>query len=103
MRLLSRCRLPQAVAAAAFGFGLSLLAAPAALAFTIDNQTVTNSDGAARYNNRDGTVSRYGNDGKTSIKQGNTTLQFGTHRRGSDLNFNPERMFQPNGRPYGER
>jgi hypothetical protein len=92
----------QRVALAA-AFGAILLAAGAAQAFTFDNTTNTNSDGSARYTDPDERFSGTGNNnGATTIKQGNTTLQFGT-RQGADRNFNTDSMFQPNGRPMGER
>jgi hypothetical protein len=85
-------------------FGVSVLAASAAQAFTFDNTTNTNSDGSARYTDPDERFSGTGsNNGQTTIKQGGTTLQFGTQRPGADRNFNTDSMFQPNGRPVGER
>jgi len=87
----------------AAALGACLLAAGAAQAFTFDNTTNTNSDGSARYADPDEQFSgTANNNGPTTIKQGNTTLQFGT-RQNADRNFNTDSMFQPNGRPLGER
>jgi hypothetical protein len=90
--------------AIAAAFGASLLAAGAAQAFTFDNTTNTNSDGAARYTDPDSRLTGGDNrgDGPTTIRNGNSTLQFGAPRE-SSRNFNTDSMFQPNGRPVGER
>jgi hypothetical protein len=94
----SRHRL--AVLAAAFG--LALLAAPAAHAFTIEDQSNTNSDGTARYADPDARFSGSGN-GQTTIQQGNTTLRFGGQQGTFDQRYNPNQMFDPNARPDSER
>ena len=94
----SRHRL--AVLAAAFG--LALLAAPATHAFTIDDQSNTNSDGTARYVDPDARFSGSGT-GQTTIQQGNTTLRFGGQQGTFDQRYNPNRMFDPNARPDNER
>jgi hypothetical protein len=87
----SRHRL--AVSAAAFG--LALLAAPVAQAFTIDNQSNTNSDGSARYTDPDQRFSNSSSgNGQTVIKQGNTTLRFGG-QQSFDQKFDSNRMFDP--------
>ena len=96
MKPASSCRL--AVLAAAFG--LVLLAAPAARAFTVDNQGNANADGSARYTDPNGFSGSA--DGKTVIRQGNTTLQFGGSQS-FDQKFNTDRMFSPNGRPGDDR
>ena len=91
------------LALAAAAFSLALLAAPAAQAFTIEELGASNGDGARNaIADPDGRVSRFGSSGNT-YKQGNTTLQFGTQQRGGDRYFNTDHMFNPNGRPYGER
>ena len=100
MKHLPPARHRLAVLAAAFG--LALLAAPAAHAFTIDNQANTNSDGSARYSDPDARFSGSGT-GQTTIQQGNTTLRFGTQQGSFDQRYNPNRMFDPIGRPAGER
>ena len=94
----SRHRL--AVLAAAFG--LALLAAPAAHAFTIDDQSNTNSDGTARYTDPDARFSNSGN-GQTTIRQGNTTFRFGGQMGTFDQRYDSNRMFDPLGRPGSER
>jgi hypothetical protein len=84
----------------AAAFGLAVLAAPAAHAFTMDNQSNTNSDGSARYADPD---SRFSNtDGQTTIRQGNTSLQFGS-RPSFDQRYDNSRMFDPLGRPGQDR
>jgi hypothetical protein len=93
----SRYRL--AVLAAAFG--LALLAAPAAHAFTIEDQSNTNSNGSAPYTDPDARFSGYGN--PTTIQQGNTTLRFGGQQGSFDQRYNPNRMFEPNSRPDDDR
>ncbi len=82
----------------AAAFGLSLLAAGAAHAFTIDNQSNANSDGSARYADPDARFSG-SSDGKTTIRQGNTTIQFGGQGGTFDQRYDPNRMFNPNGAP----
>jgi hypothetical protein len=85
-------------------FGLSVLAASAAQAFTIDNQSGTNSDGSAKYTDPD---SRFSNGGSSNsgpkYNFGNATVQFGTGVPGPQERYNTDRMFNPNGQPYGER
>jgi len=89
-------------------FALALLAASlfanGAQAFTIEELGSASSGDGARnaIADPDGRVSRFGSSGNT-YKQGNTTLQFGTQQRGGDRYFNTDHMFNPNGRPYGER
>ena len=94
----SRHRL--AVLAAAFG--LALLAAPAAHAFTIDDQSNTNSDGSARYADPDARFSGSGN-GQTTIQQGNTTLRFGGQQGTFDQRYNPNQFFDSISRPGAGR
>ena len=84
----------------AAAFGLAVLAAPAAHAFTMDNQSNTNSDGSARYADPD---ERFSNsNGQTTTRQGNTSLQFGT-RPSFDQRYDNSRMFDPLGRPGEDR
>lgn len=84
--------------------GLSLLAAPQARAFTIDDQSNAPVGGSARYTDPDqrltGDSNKYGT---TIYKQGNTSLQFGTQRQFDDQKYNTERIFNPNGRPGDDR
>ena len=96
------CPLRHRVAVLAAAFGLALSAAPAAHAFTIDDQSNTNSDGSARYADPDARFSGSGN-GQTTIQQGNTTLRFGGQQGTFDQRYNPNRMFDPNARPDNER
>jgi len=91
---------PTTVFAVAFGF--ALMAAPAAHAFTIDNQSNTNSDGSARYVDPDEHFSNTGGQQNT-IQQGNTTLRFGGQSGSFDQRYNSNRMFDPLGRPESER
>ena len=93
----SRHRL--AVLAAAFG--LAMLAAPAAQAFTMDNQANTNADGSARYTDPDARFSGNGDD-KTVIRQGNTTFQFG-QGQSFEQKYSTDHLFNPNGRPGDDR
>ncbi len=97
MKLLSHCRV---VAFAVIA--LAMAAASVAQAFTIDDQSNTNSDGSARYVDPDSRFSGNGGNG-TTLRQGNTTLRFGNQRTFSDERYNNDRMFNPNGRPMGER
>jgi hypothetical protein len=91
----SRRRL--AVLAAAFG--LAVLAAPAAQAFTMDNQANTNADGTARYTDPDARFSgNGGGDGQTVLRQGNTTFHFG-QGQSFDQRYSTDNLFNPNGRP----
>jgi hypothetical protein len=93
----SRHRL--AVLAAAFG--LAALAAPVAHAFTIDDQSNTTSNGGARYADPD---SRFSSDGSpTTIKQGNTTLQFGGQMGSFDQRYNGNQFFDSISRPGAGR
>jgi len=93
----SRHRL--AVLAAAFA--MAVLVAPAAHAFTIENQGAANSDGGARYTDPAARFSG-SNNGQTVIKDGNTTLQFG-QRPSFDQRYDSNRMFNPIPRPGEDR
>ena len=95
----SPSRLRLAVLAAAFG--LTLLFAPAARAFTIDDHSNTNADGSARYTDPDERFSGSA-DGKTIIRQGNTTFQFG-QGQSFDQRYDANRMFTPLDRPGDDR
>ena len=92
-------RLPLFAAA----FGLALLAVPLAQAFTIEDQSSAASNNAARLADPASRLTGNSNGG-TTIRQGNTTLQFGSGRPSSfDSRYNTERMFNPNGRPGDDR
>jgi hypothetical protein len=99
-------RHPMLVLAAALG--LALLTAPAAHAFTFEgsNNGVANSDGTrsriadpdSRFNN--------GGDAPGTLRQGNTTLQFGAPGASSPAQRyydDANRMFNPIGRPGEDR
>ena len=58
----------------------------------------TNSDGSAKYVDPDRQGSRFGTGGGTTLRQGNTTFQFGP-QRSFDQRYNNDRMFDPLGRP----
>jgi hypothetical protein len=83
--------------------GVAMLAAPLAQAFTIDDQSNTNSDGSAKFSDPDARFSGTGNGGPTVYRQGNMSLQFGPQRSLTDQRYNTDRMFNPNGRPGDER
>ncbi|HTT47132.1 MAG TPA: hypothetical protein VMG39_03915 [Pseudolabrys sp.] len=85
----------------AAAFGLAVWAAPAAHAFTIDNQGNANTDGNARYVDPDERFSG-GGDGQTVIGQGNTTFRFG-QGQSFDQRYDTNRMFNPLGRPGDDR
>jgi hypothetical protein len=91
----------------AAALGLALLAAPnfigLAHAFTLDNQSNTNSDGSAKYVDPDARLQGFSNNGQGVIRQGNTTFQFGPQRTLTDQRYNNDRMFDPNGRPSDDR
>ena len=97
MKHLPPSRLRLAILAAAF-----VLAAPAAHAFTIDDQSNTNSNGSARYSDPDERFSGSGT-GQTTIQQGNATLRFGGQQGTFDQRYNTNRMFDPLARPDDNR
>jgi hypothetical protein len=103
MNLLPVCRLQHRVFIFAAALGLALLAAPnfvgLARAFTIDDQSNTNSDGTAKFADPDTRFSGNGNGGPTTYRQGNMSLQFGSQRSLTDERYNTDRMFSPIGRP----
>lgn len=104
MNLLSLYRFQHRAVIAAAALGLCALAAPAAQAFTIEDQsTVTNSDGTAKFTNPGAPVTRFGNGGQTTIQQGNATFQFGQQRSLNDERYTKDRMFDPLGRPGDSR
>ncbi len=98
MKHMPLCSSHHRLAVLAAAFGLALLAAPAAHAFTMDNQSNTNSDGTARYVDPDERFSGSGS-GQTTLQQGNTTFRFGGQQGSFDQNYNSNRMFDPLGRP----
>jgi hypothetical protein len=105
--LLCPSRHQMAVLAAAFG--LALLAAPAAHAFTFEGSEsgVANSDGT-RSKIVDPANARFGTGGDApgTLRQGNTTFQFGPPGGASPsqrFNDNANRMLNPLGRPGEDR
>ncbi len=89
-------------AAFAAGFGLGLLVAQAQ-AFTFENQTTVTGNSSANYSNpADTRFSTGSNNGQTTFKQGNTTLQFGG-QRSFNQRYNADRLFDPLGRPGEDR
>jgi hypothetical protein len=103
MKKSSLCPSRHQMAVLAAALGLALLAAPAAHAFTMDNQSNTNSDGTAKFSDPDDRISRFGSSGSgTTLQNGSTTFQFGPLQQNSnDSRFNSDaaRMFNPLGRP----
>ncbi len=87
----------------AAAFGLVMLAAPAAHAFTMDNQSNTNSDGSARYTDPDQRLSGTTSTGQTTIQQGNGTFRFGGQTGSFDQRYDNSRMFNPIPRPGEDR
>jgi hypothetical protein len=53
---------------------------------------------SAKYVDPDRQGSRFGTGGGTTLRQGNTTFQFGP-QRSFDQRYNNDRMFDPLGRP----
>jgi hypothetical protein len=106
---LSFSRYLLAVVAAA----LALIAAPKfvdpAHAFTMEGQSNTNPDGSTKFGDPDDRVTRFGsgaNGGGTTLRQGNTTFQFGPmQQQSNDARFRSDvdRMFNPLGRPGDAR
>ena len=98
-------RTPLYVFAAAFG--LAVLAAPAAHAFTIEDRSAPDGGATAKKGFTDSRFSKSNDgddkDGPGTYRNGNATLKFGPAQGSSNRNFNPSSMFEPNGRPFGER
>jgi hypothetical protein len=87
---------------AAIVFALSLLVAPVAQAFTLESPggAGTGGDGAARVAEPDSPASRFGTIGPSNgatIRQGNTTFQFGGAQQGGSFNqrYDSNRLFDP--------
>lgn len=87
----------------AAAFGLALMAAPVAHAFTLDSNANTGSNGAARYTDPDEQFSGSGSGPGTTIHNGNATFQFGAANQQSDDHASINRMFDPLGRPGDAR
>lgn len=97
-------------ALAAACIGAAVLAAPAAHAFTMQDESASGTDQSFLYPNKglnaDSSQSQSEGfkqqDGMTTFKDGNTTLQFG-HRPSFNEQYNPDQIFAPLGRPPGVR
>jgi hypothetical protein len=86
-----------ATLAAGLGLTLGLGMLSSAQAFTFENQTTVNGNSSSNFN--DPAQSRFStgnNNGQTTIKQGNTTLQLGSQRSLTDQRYYPEQLFSPN-------
>ena len=98
------------VATVTTAFALALLAASLlahrAQAFTFEDKgsgDKTNlSSGLADPDPSDRLTSRFDSGKQTIIKRGNTTIYFGGQPQSFDQRYNPDNMFNPNGRP-GDR
>ena len=89
-------------AAIAAAVAAVILAAPAAQAFTLDEQSNTTAKGAARYSDPDARFDGADSGRGQVIQQGNATIRFGGSgvEGGSfDQRYNTNRMFDPLGRP----
>jgi len=82
--------------------GVIAVPAPAAHAFTIDNQSSNSGSGGARYADPDEQFSNSGN-GLSTYHLGDTTVQFGGQPQSFDQRYNSNRMFDPLGRPGDDR
>lgn len=94
---------PRHVVALATAVTWTVVAGSAAQAFTMDNQSNTNSNGGPRYQDLDTKLSGSDADGGSSdhtFKSGNATFFFGPSQSGSfDQRYDTDRMFDPNGGP----
>ncbi len=87
------------LAVLAAAFALTVLAVPTARAFTFEGNS--SASGGARYADPDAQFdSSDSGNSRTTIKQGNTTLQFGPAGQGSfDQRYDSNRMFDTLGGP----
>ena len=89
---------PAAVIAAAVA--TVILVAPAAQAFTLDEQSNTTAKGAARYSDPDARFDGADSGRGQVIQQGNATIRFSGPEGGSfGQRYDTNRMFDPLGRP----
>ena len=91
---------PFASRLAVIAAGLALLAASTAHAFTIEYQGATDPSAAARLD-QDRKFSN-SNNGQSTLKQGNTTLQFGA-KPSFNQRYDNNRLFDPGSRLHDER
>ena len=108
MTLLSSRRFALAAALAAAVVGAGLLIAPAAQAFTLQDENANGTDQSFLYPggvpSADSGQSQgfKQQDGMGTYKEGNATLQFG-HQRSFNQNYNADQLFDPLGHPPGVR
>lgn len=103
---MSRLSSPRFLIAAAL-MGAGLLAAPAAQAFTMQDGSGNAGDQSFLYPDKGAAAAEDGQtqgfkqqDGMTTLKEGNTTLQFG-HRPSFDQEYNSDHYFNRFGQPPG--
>jgi hypothetical protein len=84
------------LAVLAAAFGLALFAAPAARAFTLEDNS--NASGGARYADPDAKFDS-GDKRTTTIQQGNTSFRFGGGAQSFDQRYDQNRMFDTLGGP----
>jgi hypothetical protein len=89
----------------AVSFGIALLAAPAAQAFTIENQDSAGGTpqsfldlGKPAADPDDQVSSRFSSGGQTKLQSGNATFEFGS-RPSFGQRYNPGNLFDPLGSP----
>ena len=98
---MSASRQSRAVLLAA-AFGVGLVVAPAAQAFSLQDSNGSSEDPRQGYLNldtpqakADRPASRFGGNGTTTVEQGGVTLQFGRQQRPFDEEYNADRYFDP--------
>ena len=81
--------------AAAAGCILVIFAAPAANAFTMDNQSNTKAGGGARYTDPDAQFDgSSATSGQKTLRNGNTTFQFGS-QPSFEQRYDQNKLFDP--------
>ncbi len=92
------------VALLATVMGAGVMLASAAQAFTFEGQTTANGGSGSNLDTPAASrLSPGTSDGQTTIKQGNTTFQFGRQRSLTDDSYYPSQLFGPSGRPSDGR
>jgi len=93
----------------ATAFGIGLMAAPAAHAFSLQDSDGSTADPRQGYLNldtpsaqADRPASRFGGNGTTTVEQGGVTVQFGRQRPFNE-EYNADRYFDPLRMPSGVR
>jgi hypothetical protein len=91
-------------------FGLGLMAAPAAQAFSLQDSNGSTTDPRQGYLNldtpqvkTDKPAAGFGNSDVTTYKQGGVTLHFGRPQRSFEQEYNTDRYFDLLGKPPGVR